>query len=157
MTKIRNILAIGFIMIFGGCSYSSPNAEALYKTYLTACPLNFKVTTYNLKYHGEIKAGSSIYHLLGYSYVWEVYPGNCRGNGQILVFNGKQQFIGYFQVFGYPEVTIKGKILYLYFPDETEQNQRTYYDFSEGLPETDMNDFGFSYVTKDKILEYRKQ
>jgi hypothetical protein len=109
MRKINSILALGFILILIGCSSSVPDAEALYQTYLKACPLNFKVTSYDLKYHGVINIDSTTYHLLGYSYAWEVNPGNCRGNGQILVFDGKKEFIGYFEVFGDPEVTITGK------------------------------------------------
>lgn len=149
-------MAIGLILIMLGCSSPIPEPEVLYQTYLKTCPTHLKITGYDLNYHGKITADSETYHFLGYSYVWEVLPGNERGSGKILVFDHGFNFIGYFQVFGGPEVSITGKRMDLYFPRETEQNQKTYYDFSEGLPETDMENFGFNYLTKDQINGLRK-
>lgn len=157
MRKINNISATVFILIIIGCSSPIPEPEVLYRTYLNACPTPIKITTYDLKYHGEITTDSETYHFLGYSYAWEVVPGNYRGNGQILVFDSNFNFIGYFSVYGDPEVSITGKRMDLYFPDETEQNQGTYYNFSGGMPETDMNNFGFDYLTKDQINKFIKQ
>jgi len=157
MRKIKTILAIGFTLLNVGCSSSVPDPEILYQTYLKVCPSVLKITAYDLKYHGKITANSKTYYFLGYSYAWEVNPNNFRGDGKILVFDDKFKFIGLFAVYGDPEVTITGKRMDLYYPRETEQNQRTYYDFSEGIPKTDMNNFGFNYCTKEEILKFRKQ
>jgi hypothetical protein len=155
MRKINNLWGIGIILIIIGCATPTPETKILYQTYLNACPTPLKITAYDIDYHGEITVDSKTYHFLGYSYAWEVVPENYRGNGQILVFDSKYNFIGYFSVYGDPEVLITGNKMDLYFPDETKQNQRTYYDFSNGIPDTDMNNFGFDYLTKDEINKLR--
>lgn len=155
MVKLNGMLALGSMLTLMGCASSIHDADALYHTYRDACPLNYKVTDYDVIYHGKIETALETYHMVGYSYSWEVLPGNHRGDGQILVFDHNYAFIGYFPVFGDPEVTITGKRMDLYFPRETKQNQRTYYDFAEGLPKTDMNNFGFDYCTRDEINRLR--
>ena len=109
MGKVKIIITIGFILPFFGFSSPIPDLEVLYQTYLEACPPSCKITAYDLKYHGEITTKSRTYHFLGYSYAWEVGPQNHKGNGEILIYSDDFEFIGYFKVYGDPEVTISGK------------------------------------------------
>ena len=127
------------------------SADDFHRRFVEICPPTVKITRDDVTYHGKVNSDTEIYHLVGYLYSWEVLPGSERGHGKLLVFDADRRFIGCYEVYGAPEITIEGTRVKLHYPDETRQNQRTWYDFAHGVPKTDENQFGFNFVTPKEM------
>ncbi len=137
------------LVIFNIVPAVEQTGDQFYEIYLSSLGRENSIVSHEATYLGTVGPKKE-YYLVLLSYAWEVLPGNTRGNAKILVFDSTKRYVGSYMIFDpSTKASLHEDRLDLTFPNETPKNQATFFDFSNGLPQEDSGDYGFSYVTGD--------
>ncbi len=141
------------LVIFNIVPAVEQTGDQFYEIYLSSLGRENSIVSHEATYLGTVGPKKE-YYLVLLSYAWEVLPGNTRGNAKILVFDSTKRYVGRYMIFDpSTKASLHEDRLDLTFPKETPKNQATFFGFSNGLPQEDSGDYGFSYVTGDPVTK----